>query len=395
MLKRSSIALAAVALAWVTGPATAQPPASAPQAAPAPLPAHQYANPVPGGYLAAPGCGGCAVDCCDKGGGFYGSIGVLYLRNGFDNNPAYARFDRTVDVDNGVVLSRFTTMQDFDDSWELAPRLEIGWSNGNGGGVRGRFFHYHTSDEIVTGDAIDPPFGTTGIVLLSGITTATPNGLLFGSAGTELDPSILVFENRLRLQTIDVEGFWSSKCGCTDLTWSLGVRYMQISQEYNAAEAIIALPPTADFSPGSPINQTLRSGHNLNGLGPILGIEGRRAVSENCKLYALGRVGLLYMTGGQDAFYLANFNPEFQIEPVFQEAHVERNRLVTTTEVELGAEYSRELSRGELFFRGGLVGQCYFGVGNSSRSLLGGEGDESKNNNLGLFGLNLTVGIRY
>jgi len=387
MLNRTTTALAAAALAWMSGPVCAQ------QAAPTVVPGPAA---VPA-TLAPAACGDCLSGCgSDRSGGFYGSVGVLFLKSTADTNPAYSRFNRVVDADNGIILSRFTPMTNFDNGVEIAPRLELGWGNGEGAGIRGRFFWYHSADQIQTTDAVDAPFGSTGIVNLSGIFTASPLGVQIASVGTELDPTALVFENRLRLQTWDLEAYWGGKCGCTDLTWSLGVRYLQVSQEYNAFEALITTPPTEDFSPAGFWSQSLRSGHNLQGLGPIIGIEGRRTIADNFRLYALGRAGLLYCEGGQDAFAISNFNPNLGIAPLVQEQHTDRNRLVTTTEVEVGGEYVRQLGGcSELFVRGGLVGQCYFGVGNSSRSVLGGDARESKNNNLGLYGLHMTVGIRY
>jgi hypothetical protein len=377
MFKRYAKTLAAIALAWCTGSAYADQPVQ----------------------LAGAGCSPCqnACDACGNGGGVYGSVGVLFLKSCANGNMAYSQLTST--VANAIIVNNTTTFTNFDNGIDIAPRLELGWSSGNGLGARIRYFSYRSADEVDAIDhfnkdfnRIDPNAGGQ----VSRFSTATPLGVLFGSSGTAQDPSQLIFEDHIIIQTWDIEGTLSSKCGCLDLTWSAGLRFLHIAQEYNAFEALINLPPSPDFPPASAINQSLWSGHNLNGLGPIIGIEGRRAIGENLRIYGLGRVGLIFCDGHQDVSAVSNFNPEFEIPPITQEGHADRHRIVTTTEVEVGAEYAMELSRcSEFYLRGGLVGQTYFGAGNSSRSTIGGVPTEPKNDNLSLFGLHLTVGLRY
>jgi hypothetical protein len=310
---------------------------------------------------------------------------------------AYSQLTST--VANAIITNNTTSFVNFDNGIDVAPSLELGWASSSGLGARVRYFSYRSADSVDAIDhfnkdfsRIDPNAGGT----VSRYSTATPLGVLFGSSGTQEDPSQLIFEDHIIIQTWDIEATVNSKCGCLDLTWSAGVRFLHIAQEYNAFEALITLPPSADFPPASPINQSLWSGHNLNGVGPIIGIEGRRAICENLRIYGLGRVGLIFCDGHQDVSEVSNFNPEFALDPITQAAHADRHRIVTTTEVEFGAEYALELSRcSEFYIRGGLVAQTYFGAGNSSRSTIGGVPTEPKNDNLSLYGLHLTLGLRY
>jgi hypothetical protein len=380
MFKRYAKTLASIAIAWCSGSIYADQPV-------------QLAG-------AGSGCSPCMNACdtaCGNGGGFYGSAGVLFLKSCSNGNMAYSQLTST--VANAIIVNNTTNFVNFDNGIDVAPRFELGWANGNGLGARIRYFSYRSADSVDAIDnfnkdfsRIDPNAG--GVV--SRYSTATPLGVLFGSSGTVQDPSQLIFEDHIIIQTWDLEATLSEKCGCLNLTWSAGVRFLHIAQEYNAFEALITLPPTPDFPPASPLNQSLWSGHNLNGIGPIIGIEGSRPICENLRIYGLGRVGLIFCDGHQEASAVSNFNPDFQIPPNVQEAHVDRHRIVTTTEVEFGAEYALELSRSsEFYIRGGLVAQTYFGAGNSSRSTIGGVPTEPKNDNLSLFGLHLTLGLRY
>jgi len=374
MLKRYSQALAAVALAWFSGAAYAQqPPASTAQAAAA--------------------CSTCAPVCETSCGGFYGSTGVLFLKACANSNNAYSSFD--CPYHDGMALSHFTTINDFENGIDLGYRTEIGYVNGCGWGARLRYFYFESADSISTIDNLsDRADAGTGIISVK--STASPLGIQFSSVGNEEDPSTLVFQNRIRVSIWDLEATKSTRCGCLDLTWSAGLRYLQINQDYNADEALNTLPPSTAFPPASTIDQHIRSQHTLNGLGPILGLEGRHTLWDSLRVYGVGRVGFIFCEGHQEAFYLGNFNPQFGIEPATRSASETRNKMVTTTEVEVGLEYGYELSRNsEAYLRVGVVGMVFGGAGNSSRSAIGAPADDIKNDNLSLFGLNVSVGVRY
>lgn len=373
MLKRLSQTLAGLALAWLGGSAYAQ----------------ESAQPA----MAATACGACVTDCCDsKCGGAYGSVGILYLRTCGNGNPAYSSFD--CPYHNGIATSHFTTITDFPDNYEPAFRAEAGWTNGSGWGIRGRFFSYVNANSISVIDNIpDSPAAGDGIISVK--STASPLGLQFSSFGNDVDPSQLVFENRVRIQMWDLELTKNSRCGCLDLTWSVGVRYLQINQDYNAFETLVNPPPsTIDRDPR--ISQTLISNHTMNGIGPILGLEGRHTLWDNLRLYGLGRVGFIFCQGHQQAWSLVNYDPAFQIDPTARSAEADRDKMVTTAEVEVGLEYAHQLCSGsEIYVRGGILGMVFGGVGNSSRSAIGAPPDDAKNDNLSLFGFNVSVGFRY
>ena len=71
-------------------------------------------------------------------------------------------------------------------------------------------------------------------------------------------------------------------------------KMLQDSKQYNADEALINLPPSDSFPPASTIDQHIRSQHTLNGLGPILGLEGRHTLWDSLRVYGAGRVGFIF-----------------------------------------------------------------------------------------------------
>jgi len=374
MLKRYSQALAAVALAWFSGAANAQQPASTAQA--------------------AAECSTCAPACETSCGGFYGSAGVLFLKGCTNSNNAYSSFD--CPYHNGMATSHFTTIYDFENGINLGYRAEVGYTNACGWGARVRYFHYESTATFTTIDNLPDRPNAVGDGLISVKNSASPLGIQFSSVGNDVDPSFLVFQNNIRVSIWDLEATKNTRCGCLDLTWSAGLRYLQINQQYNADEALINLPPSDSFPPASTIDQHIRSSSTMNGLGPILGLEGRHTLWDSLRVYGAGRVGFIFCDGHQEAFYLGNFNPQFEIAPVTRSASESRSKMVTNAEVEVGLEYGYELSRNsELYVRTGLVGMVFGGVGNSSRSSIGAPADDPKNENLSLFGLNVSVGVRY
>src|SRR5262249_36981437 len=150
--------------------------------------------------VAAADCNPCATACCDtKCGGVYGSVGILFLKNCANGNTAYTSFD--CPYHDGVPSSHFTSVFEFGNGYDPAYRAEIGWTNGCGLGARFRYFHYESASTISVVDN-QPDSAGPGDGIISVKSTATPLGLVFSSFGNDVDPSLLVFENRLRISTI-------------------------------------------------------------------------------------------------------------------------------------------------------------------------------------------------
>lgn len=379
MLKLYSKMLAAVALACLGSTAYAQ------------CPVFKWVKPVE--------CNNCAETCdtgCNTGGGVYGSAGILFLKSYANGNLSYSTF--ATESVNGVPVSNITTVNEFDNGVDIGYRATIGYSGGDGWGGRIRYFKWESADNQTAVDNTDGiPVGGTGVV--SRLDAAAPLGLqFFTSFGSVNDPTTTVYGNIMRVEIWDLELTKNTTCGCMDLTWSAGLRYLQLNQQYNATEKLNG-PPSDDRNFESRISQTLRSQHTLNGLGPILGLEGRHNIFDNLSVYGLGRVGFIFMEGRQEAYHRINHDPDtvppFIDNPELFSAQQDRAKMVTTAEVELGLEYGVSVGNSQVYARGGLLVMHFGGVGNSSRSARGAGPFESQNDNLSLFGLTASIGIRY
>jgi hypothetical protein len=384
MLKRYSKALAAIALACLGGTA--------------------YAGDQPAGTVVSQtNISACLTDCCPQNcGGVFGSAGILFLKSCANGDPAFSSFDCT--YDNANPVTHATTVSNFDNGVDLGYRFEIGYHNGQGWGIRARYFKWESTSSVDTVDNLDDFRADAG--LTSRKDTLRPLGLQFSSFGSDINPTFLNFNNRVRVEIWDVEVTRSTRCGCVDLTGSLGLRYLQTYQAYNASESLGTIPATPEFDQfGNDVttifqSQFIRSGHSNNGLGPVLGLEGRTTLWDNLRAYGMGRVGFIFGNGHQEAFKQVNFDPQ-RVPPGFPNpentrAEANYDKLVMTYEVEAGLEYAIQLNGGsEVFLRGGLFGMSIGGIGNSSRSNVGAGTGESATDNLGLFGITANIGFRY
>lgn len=387
MLKRYTKALAAIALACLGGSVFADEPA--------------------GAIISTTNNNACLTgNCCAPQGGFFGSAGILFLKSLGNDNPAFSTLSSTF-VD-ALPVSNNTTVTNFDNGVDIGYRVEVGYHNGNGWGARLRYFKWESTDSLNTvdnfdnSDAVQP--GVTGAA--TRVDSLRPLGLQFLSFGTATNPTFLNFNNRIRVEIFDLEVTRSGRMGCVDLTASVGLRYLQTYQEYNASETLGAIPATPEFDQfGNDVttifqSQSIRSGHSNNGLGPILGLEGRTTLWDSLRIYGQGRVGFVFGEGHQQAYQQVNFDPArvpFGFpNPQDTAADARYSKLVLTTEVEVGLEYAITLNSGsEVYLRGGLFGMSIGGVGNSSRSTVGAGTGESANDNLTLFGLTANIGFRF
>jgi hypothetical protein len=382
MRKHIATAMAAAAMAWLGGNATA---------------GDQL-------YVIPQNCGTTA-DCCATGtkGGWYGSVGVLFLKEVGTRDLAYETrvFDQTPPPD-GPLLQQVIPVE-FSHSYRASGRFELGWKSDNGLGIRGRFFWIHdsasTSLEDNAGFQNTAEFPNLNFSRSSGTVfqTSQPLGTSFSTVGTETAPSIFTTNSRLRLQSWDLEATSDCHYGALEMTWSAGLRWLHIAQDYQANETVIN-PGDLLFPDITPIQQSLTSGHNLNAFGPTIGLEGRYPVTSNLKALAQARFGLLYAKGTQSVFGsetplegIPTYTPTLALN-----YNVAGDRCVTLPvgELELGAEYSKTIGCNgpELFIRGTVLSQAYWGAGRAARVNFN---NNPSSEDLIFFGFAVDVGIRY
>jgi hypothetical protein len=312
------------------------------------------------------GCGSCCDSCCDMccdtccstGCGWVAGGGVMFLKPHWDSNPAIYEID-------GNALRNV----DFDHDFEAAPFGWVGYVGDTGFGVRARWFEFdHSSDVSFIGN------GDQALPFLF------PIGLLTADL---LDGAAVDVLSNLNLDVWDFEATQTICHGCWTWQGSAGVRYLHISQRYD----LLAGPPTS-----VPLQQAVfTSGHNFNGVGPTLSLEGRRAVGcTGLSFYGNARGSILFGESEYDAVIaggLAFDNPPVQLL-------LSSWAPVSIVELELGADYRVPVGMYTFFARGALVGQFWQGVGNAAAIDSSGiPADRSAN--LGLWGTKTEVGIAY
>jgi hypothetical protein len=135
------------------------------------------------------------------------------------------------------------------------------------------------------------------------------------------------------------------------------------------------------------LTATLQSGHNFNGAGPTLAVEGRRAIGNSgFALYGNGRAALLFGTARQEVHFAHPTAGAF--DNAARQADV-----LPIGEIELGVEYGRDVGRLRAFAQAGCHGQFWWGAGNASNTAVLGGPDNSSS--VGLVGGAFRVGVTF
>lgn len=381
---RFAVAALALALSCLAMPATAQ--TSDPGATPVPGSIGKLTRTVlmasgvpqaatPAAMQQAPVfmSGDCCGDHgCGKGWHVIGEIGFMILKPVWNSNPALLL----------QPTGTSTQVLDFDFGPQFVPKISLGAVNADGFG--GRIGWWGFARTSIRGAPNVNPTGDNR--------SATPLGLSVDDSGDVGDS--LVAHGKLNMNVWDFEVVKTFQASSYTVRMSGGIRYAHIAQIYRAT--------AFDTDDGIPDIDTdnVFSGHSFNGAGPTLSLEGAyRLGGGPLSLYSSGRGALLFGQIKQRADVI-QFNDDGTVDN-HDSASSSNEAIVPVGELEIGVAWDREWGRGHLFFRGGLVGQMWFGAGNSSRSspLLNegpsGEGGSIGDEHLGLIGFSLTAGVRY
>ncbi len=352
--------------------------------------------------IAGEPCTTCTSDQPAARGGWYASAGVLYLKQVGSNDVAFSATAFTPVDENGGTTRLGTTISNFDHEYHFGGRAEVGVKDCSGFGLRARYFQFndnsHTSFVDNQGVQSDDRFPGFAYNQISGIQyrSAAPLGVGFSSVGTDTAPSLFEATRSLQIRAIDFDITSDCRYGCLEVTWFAGIRWMQIDQSYNASDSII--DPNALLTPNViPISQTLASNHSLNAWGPTVGVEARYPVADHLKAFTSARFGILHADGTQRVDVR-----EVPLDPATYQplialtygAHNSRCVGLPIGELEFGGEYTKCLGCDgpELFVRGSVLSQAYWGAGNAARV---SSNNSPGNNDLFLFGFAVDVGVRY
>lgn len=312
-----------------------------------------------------------AASICLKGLEFGGGVYVLYPH--WETNPA---FTVTREI-NGVTQIR---QEDFKYNTDFTPVGWVSYTTGSGLGVRARGWRFdQTASTFILND---------GSATYS---SAAPLGLQNQST-TNGDQ--LRYDSTLKINVVDLEAINDLNLGLWALKFGGGLRYAHMSQSYTHTEV-----------PVTSLVDAISSGHQFRGIGPTFSVEVRRQLGMGglgtfglgggpigVSLYGSGRGSLLFGTGKQDAFQVANGD-------LTTLASTSRDDLLPVAELEIGAEFSKQMGHARWFVQAALVGQVWFGAGNAANNELipvNVDPEVSDNSaNLGLFGGKLVVGVEF
>lgn len=304
----------------------------------------------------------CFTDGCEHG-KLIGGVGVYLLQPYFSNNPAMSAHVQSTGPE---------TRNDIQNHISAAPLIWLGFMNNDGLGVRGRWWSFRQS----TDQTFDFGPGNGGLAALS----AEPLGSgLYVQSG---QPYSMEVTSKLELQVVDLEVFQDTTFCNWNFLFAGGVSYGDIMQDYGANLAPFTIH-------GSPVN----SHTSFVGFGPVLALEARRPVGCcGLNIYGSTRTRILYGNRSQ----IVSGGDELHGNAVAYE-----NGLVAVEELELGLEYARTVGKSRLFGQIAMVGQEWFGGGNSSNSSFSGpktsitQFSTQDTSNFGLFGLAFRLGLNY
>jgi hypothetical protein len=316
-------------------------------------------------YGGMPGAvpGGCGYECCDPcqvcdQGGAYILFENVLVKPHFSQNTAFKIIDGA-----NQPFDESTQSVDFDWDVEYSPRLELGYINCNGMGWRARYWHFDHTTSLSTA-------GNVGDVVVD----------IVGDPDIEIDVDAagsLATSHSLEVYTVDLEAMMRRESCEGDLTGSVGLRYAQVDQTYDAA----------DFDAAGVIDDVIRSRHSFEGIGPTIAGEVRRRMgSGNLSGFVNARASLLY--GESDWFAFEN-PPEDLVT-------AENDDLIAIAETQIGVDYRRPSSGGrEWFGRLALEAQYWHNAGTGA---IQGAGDipsdtDPREADLGFLGLSVGVGV--
>ena len=317
----------------------------------------------------ADGC--CNCNCCPSYcplascSGWIGGADILFLKPHWENNTA-------ISVSTFAVGASANTNLDFDYDFETAYSVWAGYRGGSGFGVRGRYFEFSHGSSLSFTSA-------PGQFVLP----AAPLNVVvpFGGAGVTYDTA-----SDLELHTVDLEGSQVvSVCGFT-IDASAGVRYFKMDQHFDVVASSAAF------------TAVVNSGHDFEGIGPVLALEVRREVADTgLSLFGTARGAVLFGDAEQVAHEEARNGAGALLATI--DAENSRWDVIPVAEMEVGAEYASWVGSARWIVRASLVGQVYSGAGNASNNELfttfGIDETLDSGANLGLLGLRISAGVNY
>lgn len=312
------------------------------------------------------------TSCDVPHGQYYGGAGFYLLKAHYDSgNFAFDQSFQgpTAPLPQATVQTQSSV--NFNKGYEFSPLVWAGYTDASGLGFRTRWWHF--DDESSTAFSAGP------ISAGSSLTTGFPN-FSVGADTTHTDHFLVNQETKIMVW--DWEVTQDFHCGCWGMQVSGGARYGRLDMHYRA---------TAN-EPGTGTVEIEKENTNntFRGIGPTASLQGKRALGESgLSLFALGRGSMLF---GNNSF-TDNYSDKVFITATGAIANNfafhstdTRDTVMPILELEMGAEWAKNMGKMSPYIRAGVVSQTWFGAGNPTTGTSG---------NLGLFGFVASAGLTF
>jgi hypothetical protein len=299
--------------------------------------------------------------------GFMGGASFYYLKPFLQNNTS-AVITTAPGTPSSVV-----TQDSFQWRMDPAAAFWLGWTSASGLGVRARYFFFDSSSATTDlTNSITPAPGTQTTITppLSNFLPLSTGGTAFGSPGTLLNSGIgvdhLSFTSDLHIHAIDIEATYAWNGAGWSLLASGGGRYLSLDQGYQAR-----LVNTGGGTPASEL-QGLDSTRNFSGGGLVGSLLGNVDIcNTGLSLYSSVRGSFLVGTNSENVIFSETVSDPSGVVPpgipgtfhIAPQSVRNTDHTLTTIELELGLQYTKSFSWGEVFVRTAAVSQTYFDAG--------------------------------
>lgn len=238
------------------------------------------------------------------------------------------------------------TMVPFSYDYDVAPRAWFGYTTASGLGLRTRYWQYNQSAE-----PFQSPPGT--------VASAQVVTVIFPAAIVAVPPAVLNSSDKLEVHTVDFEGTQEMQFGKLSLLAGGGLRYAMMEQQSEAT-----------VTNSGVVTQSLSWLRRFEGVGPTIAVEVERPLG-NCGLAFVGvfRGSLLF---GHKDLDRTELNGSGGGPPIV--TLDKADEVLGIGEIQLGLQWTRQLSMGDFVVRGTYEGQLWSDSGTPTLGYLGFQG---------------------
>jgi hypothetical protein len=325
--------------------------------------------------------------------------GVSVLRSNISGRDAFTQLSTGTVVNGANVVTRNGQfVEAFSPGVELSPLVILGVTNPDGLGARARFWYFHESDSRNTAnnDAAGASTAVTSVLPAPFTVISSAGGVGFLPAGTGggalaagANPDLIDATHDFKTLVFDLEATSRRETDGWAVTGSLGLRYADLEQRYGFSR--VNRGGTAGGVTFTTDNEVSSARHRYEGVGPTAAVEVMRQLGYGgLSLYGNGRGTVLLGRHHFDAETVASVRATGGVGGVVATDTTTvgssgSSRFVPIGEVEVGAQWARDLGAVTLIARAGFQLQTWFDAGTLTTT----------NGNIDFYGGNFLLGLMY